>query len=146
MNNNLADMMKRVLADTFTMYLKAHSYHWNVEGPNFSEYHNFFGTLYEELHDSIDIIAEQIRALDSYAPGSLKRFSELTYVVEDDNIPSAKDMFKRLLSMNATVINGLKDAHKEAEEQNNVGLASFIEVRLDVHAKHNWMLKSFIKE
>lgn len=145
MSQELINSMKRVLTDTFTMYLKAHSYHWNVEGPNFSEYHAFFSDLYEELHAAVDPIAEQIRALDSYAPGSLKRFQELTFVVEDDNVPVADQMFKRLEAMNTTVMSGLNDALKLSEEENNAGLRSYLEMRIDAHAKHGWMLRSFTK-
>ena len=146
MSQELVDSMKRVLADTFAMYLKAHSYHWNVEGPNFSEYHAFFATLYEELHGAVDPLAEQIRVLGSYAPGSLKRFQELTFVVEDDNIPTCNEMFKRLEAMNTTVINGLNSALKVSEEENNAGLKAYLETRIDIHAKHGWMLRSFTKE
>jgi starvation-inducible DNA-binding protein len=145
MSQELINSMKRVLADTFTMYLKAHSYHWNVEGPNFSEYHAFFSDLYVELHAAVDPIAEQIRALDSYAPGSLKRFQELTFVVEDDNVPASDQMFKRLEAMNTTVMSGLNDALKLSEEENNAGLRSYLEMRIDAHAKHGWMLRSFTK-
>ena len=74
----LIEMMRKVLADTFAMYLKAHNYHWNVEGSNFPQYHDFFGNLYQELHGAVDPIAEEIRALDAYVPGSLSRFLELT--------------------------------------------------------------------
>ena len=78
----LQEIMKKVLADTFALYLKAHNYHWNVEGINFPQYHEFFGNLYEELHGAVDPIAEEIRSLDTYAPGSFTRFMELTEIEE----------------------------------------------------------------
>ena len=90
--DTLVEMMRKVLADTFAMYLKAHNYHWNVEGPNFPQYHEFFGNLYEELHGAIDPIAEQIRALDAYAPGSFSRYMELSDIQDELNVPMGIEM------------------------------------------------------
>ncbi len=141
----LVEMMKKVLADTFAMYLKSHNYHWNVEGPNFPQYHEFFGNLYEELYGAVDPIAEQIRALDSYAPGSFGRFQELTDIQDETNVPMGTDMARKLLSDNQIVLNTLNMAFKLAEQFDKQGLMDFLAGRIDVHNKHAWMLRSISK-
>jgi starvation-inducible DNA-binding protein len=141
----LVEMMKKVLADTFAMYLKSHNYHWNVEGSNFPQYHEFFGNLYEELHGAVDPIAEQIRALDAYAPGSLSRFMELTDIQDEMNVPLGTDMARKLLSDNQTVLNTLNMALKLAEQFDKQGLMDFLAGRIDTHSKHAWMLRSISK-
>lgn len=138
----LHNALKIVLADTFTMYFRTHSYHWNVIGPNFSEYHAFFGTLYEELHDSIDVIAEQIRAVNSFAPSSLDRLKELTRIEEADTIPNAERMFQILINDNNIVLDSLKQAYDLAEKNDELGLANFLQDRMDIHKKHGWMLRA----
>lgn len=137
---------KNVLADTFLMYFKAHTYHWNVEGKNFSEMHSFFGDLYEELHGTVDVIAEQIRALDEYAPISLMELYNSKTITEDSVKPSScTEMLALLLVANNQVINDLNNLFKAASAANKQGLADFAASRLDVHAKHGWMLRSFLK-
>jgi starvation-inducible DNA-binding protein len=135
----LVEMMKKVLADTFAMYLKSHNYHWNVEGSNFPQYHEFFGNLYEELHGAVDPIAEQIRALDAYAPGSLSRFMELTDIQDEMNVPLGTDMARKLLGDNEIVMNTLNMALKLAEQFDKQGLMDFLAGRIDTHSKHAWM-------
>ncbi len=141
----LIEIMRKVLADTFAMYLKAHNYHWNVEGPNFPQYHDFFGKLYEELHGAVDPIAEEIRSLDAYAPGSFSRFMELTEIEDETNVPMAREMALKLLSDNDTVLNTLNVAFKLADQFDRQGLADFVAGRIDVHNKHAWMLRSITK-
>ena len=141
----LIEIMRKVLADTFAMYLKAHNYHWNVEGPNFPQYHDFFGKLYEELHGAVDPIAEEIRSLDAYAPGSFSRFMELTEIEDEMNVPMTREMVLKLLRDNDTVLNTLNVAFKLANQFDRQGLADFIAGRIDVHNKHAWMLRSIIK-
>jgi starvation-inducible DNA-binding protein len=141
----LIEIMKKVLADTFAMYLKAHNYHWNVEGPNFPQYHEFFGNLYEELHDAVDPIAEEIRSLQAYAPGSFTRFLELTEIEDELNVPMSIEMANRLLMDNEKVLNTLNVAFKLADNFDKQGLADFLAGRIDVHNKHGWMLRSIIK-
>ena len=138
----LHNALKIVLADTFTMYLKVHSFHWNVIGPNFSEYHNFFGGLYEELHGAVDPIAEHIRAVDSFAPSSIARIKELTRIQESDTIPGAARMFQILINDNNIVLDSLKQAYDLAEKEEELGLANFLQDRMDIHKKHGWMLKA----
>ena len=141
----LIEIMRKVLADTFAMYLKAHNYHWNVEGPNFPQYHDFFGKLYEELHGAVDPIAEEIRSLDAYAPGSFSRFMELTEIEDETNVPMAREMALKLLRDNDTVLNTLNIAFKLADQFDRQGLADFVAGRIDVHNKHAWMLRSITK-
>lgn len=143
--DTLQELMKKVLADTFAMYLKAHNYHWNVEGPNFPQYHEFFSNLYEELHGAVDPIAEQIRALDAYAPGSFSRFLELTDIDDEMNVPSGVEMARKLMLDNQIVVSTLNMAFKLATQFDKQGLADFLAGRLDVHAKHAWMLRSITK-
>lgn len=145
MHKELVDKMKEVLADSFAFYLKAHNFHWNVEGPNFVEYHKFFGDLYDEVHDAIDDIAEQIRQLDAYAPGSLRRFAELSSIVDEYNIPSAIVMCSKLYEDNQKVIDCLTEAYKMAEEKECYALSNFLQDRIQAHMKHRWMLKSITK-
>lgn len=141
----LINKMKVVLASTFAFYLKAHNFHWNVEGVNFPQYHEFFGNLYEEVHGSIDVIAEQIRALDAYAPGSLKRFQELSTIMDETSVPSAVIMCQRLQQDNQTLLLDLEQAYNEAERTKQLGLANFLQDRMDIHKKHGWMLKAVQK-
>ena len=141
----LQEVMKKVLADTFAMYLKTHNYHWNVEGPLFSQYHSFFGTLYEELHDAVDPIAEEIRAMDVYAPGSFTRFMELTDIEDETTIPDSREMVRRLSLDNDKVLQSLNVAFKLATNFDKQGLADFLAGRIDVHNKHAWMFRSLLK-
>jgi starvation-inducible DNA-binding protein len=143
--DTLQEIMKKVLADTFALYLKAHNYHWNVEGSNFPQYHEFFGNLYEELHDAVDPIAEEIRSLDTYAPGSFTRFMELTEIEDETSVPTGVEMARRLMTDNERVIATLNIAFKLAEQFDKQGLADFLAGRIDAHNKHGWMLRSITK-
>ncbi len=143
--DELNNALREVLADTFVMYFKAHSFHWNVEGPDFQQYHNFLGDLYEELHGAVDTIAEHIRAIDYYAPTSLTTFLENTKINEKAEIKSAVDMIKELSSDNNVVLASLYVAYQLAEDNTELGLANFIQDRIDIHQKHGWMLKAITK-
>jgi starvation-inducible DNA-binding protein len=139
----LVNEMKKLLASSFSLYLKAHNYHWNVTGENFGQYHDFFGDFYEEVHGSIDTTAEEIRKLGAFAPGSYTRYSELSVVEDELNIPSAKLMFQRLAVDNDKVIQVLYAARTMADELNAAGTLDYIESRIGIHEKHAWMLKAF---
>lgn len=143
--NDLIEKMKVVLADSFAFYLKAHYFHWNVEGPNFREYHLLFGDLYEEVHGAIDLIAEQIRALDAYAPGSFSRFSQLSSIQDEIYFPPALKMAEQLYADNQTVLKTLNEAFKIAASQGKEGLADFLAGRIDTHSKHGWFLRATLK-
>lgn len=141
-SGDLARSMHVVLANTFCMYLLAHKYHWNVEGANFSQYHAFFGSLYEQIFDEIDKTAEQIRTLGIYAPGTLKEFEMLSTMTDSPGVPGPKTMFARLFAANTTMQDSLIAARSFAERDSNFGLVNYLEDRLDKHAKISWMLKS----
>lgn len=136
----LIDKMKVVLASAFSLYLKAHNYHWNVTGPNFKQYHDFFGQFYEDVHDSVDLYAEHIRALKAVAPGSLKRFSELSVISDEIAVPSTKFMFVRLSQDNERFLSELKDARGIADYLSEFGVVSFLEDRIEFHEKMQWMI------
>lgn len=143
--NELVEKMKVVLASSFSLYLKAHYFHWNVEGPNFPQYHSFFGDFYEEVFGSIDTTAEELRTLGAYAPGSFKRFSELSVVEDETNVPDAIRMVRILQMDNKLLMDELMKTRDLAEKNKIYGLVNYIEDRLDKHSKHDWMLKSIIK-
>jgi len=144
--NNTATALKSVLVNTFDMYFKAHGMHWNIEGINFAELHGFFGDLYEELHSAVDTIAEQIRALDEYVEYGCKEFSDIGSV-PSSNIFGAKPdkMLNDLLVANSIVVSSLNAAFQLATKDKNQGLLNFLGERLDIHAKHAWMIKSLLK-
>ncbi len=141
----LIDELKKVHADAFTFYLKAHFYHWNVEGPNFPQYHDFLQNLYQEVFASVDSIAELIRTLDSYTPGTLTRLKELTSIEETDDVPDAKTMMSRLLQENNILRASLLTAYRTAESTGEVGISNFLQDRIQAHEKHSWMLRSILK-
>lgn len=143
--NELHDLLRKVLADSFAFYLKAHNFHWNVEGPDFKQYHELFGGLYEEVWEAVDAVAEHIRAVDGYAPGSLSKFSELTSINDANDVPTALEMVKQLLEDNQKVINSLMGAFRMAERFSEVGLSNFLQDRIDTHKKHGWMLRATSK-
>lgn len=139
-------MMRKVLANSFAFYVKAQNYHWNVEGKDFPQYHEFFGCLYKEVYDSIDTTAEEIRALGEYAPGSLKRFIELSDIQEEVAVPNLQQMLATLYTDNNTIINNLNATFKQAEAFDQQGLMDFLAGRIDAHKKHAWMLRASMKE
>lgn len=140
--DKLIEAMKRVLADSFAMYIKAHYYHWNVEGPDFFQLHSLFEVIYGEVYGSVDSTAEHIRALGSYAPGSFGRYSELTTIDDENTVPMALEMVNRLAIDNQKVIATLKVAQKMAEDLSEVGVANYLQDRIDIHQKHAWMLRA----
>ena len=144
--NELSAALKIAMANTFVMYFKAHSYHWNIEGPNFSDYHGYFGGLYEELHDAVDPMAEHIRAIDQYAPFSIEdMFNAKTFSEDTNVVSSTKQMFLNLIDANDAVIESLNKAFDIATYSKKQGLCNFLADRLDVHAKHGWQLKALAK-
>lgn len=140
----LIEIMRKALADAYAFQLKVNNYHWNVTGPNFPQYHEFLGKLYQEVFASTDNIAEQIRALDAYAPGSFTRFIELTDIEDEVNIPTSNEMISRLVSDNDKYLETLNMAFKLANQFDKQGLVNFLADRIDVHNKHAWMLRSII--
>lgn len=141
----LIDELKRVQADTFAMANKAQYYHWNVEGANFPQYHEFFGDLYAELFAAVDKLAEHVRQLDAYAPAAHRMLMELTKIQDDNTVPADTEMFNRLLTDNDTVLEGLLLCYMTAEETKEIALANFLQDRIEAHTKHRWMLKATTK-
>ena len=144
--DELVQAMKKSLADTFAFYLKAQGFHWNVEGPNFPQYHALFDTIYNEVYGSIDRFAEEIRSLDAYAPASFARFSELTSLEDEIQILNAQGMLAKLLADNDVVLSSLEQAYELAEVAHNHGLSNFLAERQDAHKKHAWQLKATLKQ
>jgi starvation-inducible DNA-binding protein len=138
----LVEKLKVILATSYSLALKAQNYHWNVVGENFGEYHDFFGTYYEEVGKFVDLYAEHIRQLDSFAPGSLSRFSELTKISDETGIPSARFMFVRLDSDNSLFLELLKELRRMAEDASDFGLVNTTEDAIRFHSKMKWMIKA----
>jgi starvation-inducible DNA-binding protein len=141
----LADNLKTLLATNFAYYLKAHGFHWNVEGPDFGELHDFFQGIYEDAYSALDPTAEYIRYLGEYAPASLERYSELTVISGQIKIPRARLMLEELYANNDQMISVLNDCFASANEENEQGIANFIAERLSAHGKYRWQLASYLK-
>ena len=136
---------KQSFADSFLFYLKAHYYHWNVEGRHFSQDHELFGKIYEEVQESLDKFAEEIRTLGTYAPGVFDRFIDLSHLDQKSAIPQAELMFAELIEDNDKVIQSLTGLFDMLEGAKLHGFADFVGERIDAHNKHQWMLKSTLK-
>jgi starvation-inducible DNA-binding protein len=141
----LTEDLKVLLASVNSLSIKAQNFHWNAEGDNFPQYHAYFGNFYEEVYSSVDKIAEYIRTLDSYTPGSLTRYAELTIIQDQLKIPRAELMFTELFEDNSTMIDLLNHCFNSATQENKQGIANFIAERLDAHEKHQWQLRSILK-
>jgi len=141
----LADDLKTLLASSYAFVVKTQNFHWNVEGPDFIQLHEFFGNLYEDVYGTIDPVAEYIRTLDSYAPGSFARFSELSVIRDQIKIPRSSLMIEELESDNNTIIELLNQTFQSADAENQQGIADYISGRIDAHGKHGWMLRSLLK-
>ncbi len=144
--DELVQAMKKALADTFAFYLKAHGFHWNVEGRTFSQDHALFGAIYEEVYGSLDKFAEEIRTMDAYAPASFARFSELTGIEDEIKILNAQGMLEKLLADNSIVMASVEQAYELSEAAHNHGLSNFLAERQDAHAKHAWILRATLKQ
>lgn len=143
--SELSKAAKIAFATTFSFYLKAHNFHWNVEGVNFKQFHDLFGGIYEEVFDSIDTFAEQIRALGSYMPGSYTRFSMLSQIEDENDILDDRAMVVELLEDNEKLKKILKMVFDLSEQAGEHGFSDFIAGRMDAHSKHGWMLRSILK-
>ncbi len=141
----LADSLKTLLATNFAYYLKAHGFHWNVEGPDFGQLHKFFQKIYEDAYSALDPTAEYIRYLGEYSPASLERFSELTEITGQTKIPRARLMLEELKVNNDQMIDLLTRCFNQANEDNEQGIANFIAERLSAHGKYRWQLTSYLK-
>jgi len=143
----LADALKTLLATSYAFVIKAQNFHWNVEGPDFPQYHKFLGDLYSEVYENaIDQTAEYIRVLGSYTPGSIARFSELSQISDQTKIPRAELMIAELYEDNDKILNMWKQVFPMAEEANEQGIADFIAGRIDAHGKWGWQLRSILNK
>jgi starvation-inducible DNA-binding protein len=140
--DKLQNALKIAFASEFSFYLKAHNYHWNVTGPMFPQLHDLFGKIYEEVYGSIDIFAEEIRALNTFVPASYTRFSMLSQIDDETAIPDAQTMLAELLSDCERMCKLLKLTFDMATAEGQEGLADFLAGRMDAHKKHSWMLRS----
>jgi starvation-inducible DNA-binding protein len=143
----LADNLKTLLATSYAFTIKAQNFHWNVEGPDFPQYHEFLGDLYSEVYDNaIDKTAEYVRILGSYTPGSISRYAELSQIQDQIKIPRAELMMAELYQDNQILLGMWKDSFPVAEAENEQGIADFIASRIDAHGKHAWMIRSILKK
>ena len=141
----LADLLKTYLASTFAYYLKSHMFHWNVEGPDFGELHEFFSNIYEDAYSAVDPIAEYIRTTEEYAPGSLSRFQELSQIQDQIKVPRARLMLQELLADTQTMIDMSKQVFDAATAEGREDIANFAAERQSSHGKYSWQLKSYLK-
>ena len=142
----LADLLKTYLASTFAYYLKAHYFHWNVEGPDFGELHEFFSNIYEDAFGAVDPIAEYIRTTEEYAPGSLTRFHELTQIQDQTKVPRARLMLEELLADTQTMIDLSKQVFDVSTQEGREDVANFAAERQSAHGKYRWQLRSYLKD
>jgi starvation-inducible DNA-binding protein len=140
-----AEELSRLLADTYTLYLKSHNYHWNVTGPMFQTLHLMFEQHYTELALAADEIAERIRALGHPAPATYRQFSEMTSISEDADIPAATDMIRNLVKGHETVASTAMDVVGAAEGTSDVATVDLATRRIDAHEKTAWMLRSLLE-
>lgn len=141
----LARGLSRVLADSYTLYLKTHNFHWNVTGPMFQTLHLMFETQYNELALAVDLVAERIRALGFPAPGTYKQFGELSAIREDAGVPKAEDMIRLLVDGHETVARTAREVFKSAEAANDQPTCDLLTQRMQVHEKSAWMLRSLLE-
>ncbi len=144
-DKTVVDALSRLLADSYTLYLKTHNYHWNVTGPMFNTLHTLFETEYTELALAVDEIAERIRAVGARAPGSYSEFADLSKVREDTGSPDAVKMIEALAKDQGTVVEGAKRLVKAAEAAGDQASADLGVRRIDVHEKNAWMLRSHLE-
>ncbi|PJI38979.1 Dps family protein [Ferrovibrio sp.] len=142
----IADGLSRLLADTYTLYLKTHNYHWNVEGPMFQTLHTMFELQYTELALAVDLIAERIRALGHYAPGSYAQYAKLSSIKEETGVPGAQDMIKDLVKGNEAVSKTARAIFPVVEKSSDEPTADLLTQRMQVHEKTAWMLRSLLEK
>lgn len=142
---SIAEGLARLLADTYTLYLKTHNFHWNVTGPQFQTLHLMFESQYTELAAAVDLIAERIRALGHFAPGSYRKFAQLSSVPESDDVPPAEEMIRQLVEGQEIVVRTARSLLPLVEDSNDEATADLLTQRLQVHEKTAWMLRSMLE-
>jgi starvation-inducible DNA-binding protein len=141
----IAKGLSRLLADSYTLYLKTHNFHWNVTGPMFNTLHLMFETQYNEIWTATDTIAERIRTLDEPAPGTYSQFAKLTSIPEADGVPSAHQMIEQLLQGHEAVTRTARSLFPVAEKAQDEGTMDLLTERMQFHEKTAWMLRSLLK-
>ena len=144
-NQRVIEGLNQLLADSYTLYLKTHNYHWNVTGPMFNTLHTVFETEYTELALAVDEIAERIRALGAPAPGTYGAFSQLTAIKEDATPPDAKQMIANLSADQVAVAEAARRLFAAAEESGDQATADLAVRRIEIHEKNAWMLRSHLE-
>ena len=140
----IAQGLSRLLADTYTLYLKTHNFHWNVTGPMFNTLHLMFEEEYTELATAVDSIAERIRTLGYPAPGSYSEYAELSSIKETAGVPTAEEMIKLLVEGNEAVVRTARSIFPFAEKANDESTADLLTQRMSLHEKNAWMLRSLL--
>jgi starvation-inducible DNA-binding protein len=138
----IAEGLKKLLADSYTLYLQTHNFHWNVVGPQFRELHLMFEEHYTELATAVDEIAERIRTLDVAAPGTYKAFAELSSIKEVEGVPEAKEMVRLLTQGHEQVVKTCREVLEPAQEAGDESTAALVSDRMRVHEKTAWMLRA----
>ena len=141
----IAKNLSKLLADTYSLYLKTHGFHWNITGPMFNTLHQMFEIQYNELWTAADVIAERIRALDVYAPGSYTQFAKLTSIPEETGVPDWKGMVQQLVEGHETAARTARATFKAADKADDQPTADLATQRMQEHEKTAWMLRSLLK-
>lgn len=142
----LSDLLKSLLASNFAYYLKAQMFHWNVEGPDFAQLHEFFADIYGDAYGAVDKLAEYIRTLDDYAPGSFERFQELSEISGQTKVPRARLMLEELLADTEKMKELVMQVFQAAQAEGREDIANFMAERQDSHGKWAWQIKSFLRD
>ena len=141
----IADGLSRLLADTYTLYLKTHNFHWNVKGPMFQTLHLMFETQYNELALAVDLVAERIRALGFPAPGTYSAYAKLSSIAETDGVPEAREMIRLLVEGQEAVVRTARKIFPLVDEAHDEPSADLLTQRMQVHEKTAWMLRSLLE-
>jgi starvation-inducible DNA-binding protein len=142
----IAEGLSHLLADTYTLYLKTHNFHWNVTGPMFNTLHVMFMTQYTELSLAVDLVAERIRSLGHYAPGSYSDFAKLSSIKDAEGTPKATEMIKQLVAGQEAVVRTARSIFPAAEKAGDEATADLLTQRIQLHEKTAWMLRSLLED
>ncbi len=142
----IAKGLSHLLADTYSLYLKTHYFHWNVTGPMFNTLHLMFEAQYTELALAVDLVAERIRSLDVYAPGTYSQFAKLSSIKESDGVPKASDMIAELVAGHEAVCRTARSVFPASDAASDEATADLLTQRLQLHEKTAWMLRSLLEK
>jgi starvation-inducible DNA-binding protein len=142
----IADGLSRLLADTYTLYLKTHNFHWNVKGPMFQTLHLMFETQYNELALAVDLIAERIRALGYPAPGTYREYAKLSSIKETEGVPEAREMIRLLVEGQEAVVRTARSVFPLVDKAHDEPTADLLTQRMQVHEKTAWMLRALLEK